>query len=257
MRLDPADITDEVYNLKLSMILISKSIGILQFMPIPIDQLIHSRRKTIALIVQRDGSLTVRAPLRMSNTHIQEFVQNHAEWIREKKAQAKSFPPPPEMHYVDGELFLYLGKQYPLTIVAHQRPALTLSGDRFHLANSNRPKARQAFIRWYKTQALKVVSERVAFHAKQNQFTYRKIRISSARTRWGSCSSNGTLSFTWRLVLAPPEVINYVVVHELTHTQIKNHSPNFWHRVAEIMPDFKRYVSWLKKNGRFLTLGDD
>ncbi len=231
--------------------------GILLLMPILIDHLIHSRRKTVALIVQRDGSLTVRAPLRMSKLHIQEFVQSHAEWIREKQAQAKSSPPPLKMRYVDGELFLYLGKQYPLAIVAHQRPALTLGGDRFHLANSNRPKARQAFIRWYKTQALKVVSERVAFHAKQNQFTYRKIRISSARTRWGSCSSNGTLSFTWRLVLAPPEVINYVVVHELTHTQIKNHSPNFWHRVAEIMPDFKRHVSWLKKNGRFLTLGDE
>jgi predicted metal-dependent hydrolase len=102
-----------------------------------------------------------------------------------------------------------------------------------------------------------VISERVAYHAKKNKFAYRKIRISSARTRWGSCSTNGTLSFTWRLVLAPSEVIDYVVVHELAHTQIKNHSPKFWRRVVEIMPEFKRYITWLKKNGRFLTLGDD
>jgi len=226
-------------------------------MPIPIDHLIHSRRKTVGLIIQRDGTLTVRAPLRMSGIHIQEFVQNHAQWIREKQAQAQASPPPPKKHYVDGESFLYQGKEVPLTIVARQRPALTFSGYKFHLANSNLPKARQVFIRWYKAQALTVISERVAFHAKQNKFTYRKIRISSARTRWGSCSTNGTLSFTWRLVLAPPEVIDYVVVHELAHTQIKNHSPNFWHRLAEIMPEFKRHVSWLKKNGRFLTLGED
>jgi predicted metal-dependent hydrolase len=226
-------------------------------MPIPIDHLIHSRRKTVAIIVQRDGSLTVRAPLRMSTIHIQEFVQSHAEWIREKQDQAKAAPPPPKKQYNDGETFLYLGNEYPLTIVARQRPALTFSGSKFHLAKASLPKARQVFLRWYKTQVLKVISERVALHAKQNKFAYRKIRISSARTRWGSCSTNGTLSFTWRLIMAPPEVIDYVVVHELAHTQIKNHSRNFWYRVAEIMPEFKRHLAWLKKNGRFLTLGDD
>lgn len=231
--------------------------GILLRMTIPIDHLIHSRRKTVALIIQRDGSLIVRAPLRMSNLHIQEFVQSHAEWIREKQAQAQAAPPPPKKHYVDGETFLYLGKETPLTIVARHRPALTFSGARFHLANSHLPKARQVFIHWYRKQAMIVISERVVYLATRNKLTYRKIRISSARTRWGSCSTNGTLSFTWRLIMAPPEVIDYVVVHELAHTQIKNHSSNFWHRVAEIMPEFNRHLSWLKKNGRFLTLGDD
>jgi predicted metal-dependent hydrolase len=226
-------------------------------MPIPIDHLIHSRRKTVALIIQRDGSLTVRAPLQMPEFTIQEFVQTHAEWIRKKQAQAKAAPPSPKRSYSKGESFLYQGKEYPLTIVAHQRSGISFSGGKFHLAHSSLPKARQTFIRWYKTQARMVISERIAFLAKKNKFTYQKIRISSARTRWGSCSTNGTLSFTWRLVMAPAEVIDYVVVHELTHTQIRNHSSKFWHRVAEIMPEYKQYVSWLKKNGRFLTLGDE
>ena len=225
-------------------------------MPLLIDHLIHSKRKTISLIVKPDGTLMVRAPLRMSAVHIQEFVQSHIEWIREKQAQAKASPPPPKKRYVDGETFPYLGKEYPLNLVAHQRSALTFGANKFHLVNNNRQKARKAFIRWYKAQALEVVSERVAIRAEQNKFAYQKIRITSARTRWGSCSTNGTLSFTWRLVLAPPEVIDYVVVHELIHTQIKNHSSNFWQRVGEIMPDYKRHVSWLKKNGRFLTLGE-
>ena len=223
-------------------------------MPISIDHLIHSRRKTVALIIQHDGTLTVRAPLRISDVHIQEFVQNHAEWIREKQAQAKASPPPLQKHFVDGETFLYLGKEYPLTIVAHQRSALTFSGYKFQLANSNLPKARQVFIRWYKAQALRVISERVAFHAKRNKFTHQKIRISSARTRWGSCSTNGTLSFTWRLVLAPPEIVDYVVFHELVHTQIRNHSKAFWQKVGEILPEYKKRVRWLKQNGKYLTL---
>jgi len=223
-------------------------------MPVPIDHLVQSKRKTIALIIQRDGTLTVRAPLRMSDVHIQEFVQKHYVWIRNKQAQAKESPALPNKHFVNGEPFLYLGIEYPLTLVAHQRPALSLSNNKFHLANSNLPKASQVFIRWYKDQARNVISERVAFHAKKYKFTYKKIRISSARTRWGSCSSNGTLSFTWRLVMAPMEIVDYVVLHEMVHTQIKNHSKIFWQKVGDILPEYKKRVRWLKQNGKYLSL---
>lgn len=226
-------------------------------MPIPIDHLIHSRRKTVALIIQRDGSLMVRAPLRMPQAAIQEFVQNHAGWIVRKQAQLKASPPPPKRSYTQGETFLYLGKEYPLTIVPPQRPALRFGNGRFRLAKTALPKARQSFITWYKAQARLVISDRVAFLGKKNNLTWQKIRISSARTRWGSCSTNGTLSFTWRLVMAPPEVIDYVVLHELVHTQVHNHSSKFWRKVAGIMPEYKSYVTWLKKNGRLLTLGEE
>ena len=226
-------------------------------MQIPIDLLIHSRRKTVAIIIQRDGALTVRAPIRMSDERIREFVQNHAEWIRKKQALIKSSPTLLKKQYIDGETFLYLGNDYPLSIVTHQRLSLTFDGNNFCLAKSILPKAKQVFIRWYKAQALAMISRRVAFLAVQNNFMYKKIRISSARTRWGSCSTNGTLSFTWRLVLAPPEVIDYVVIHELVHTHIRNHSPKFWHKVAEILPAYKKHVAWLKKTGHYLTLGED
>jgi predicted metal-dependent hydrolase len=225
-------------------------------MSILIDHLIHSRRKTLALIVQRDGSLTVRAPMRMSASNIEEFVQSHAEWIQEKQAHAKAAPPPPKKDYVDGETFLFLGREYPLLIVLHQRSALTFTSSSFHLSKSSLPNARQVFIRWYKAQALGLISERIAFHGNKSKFPWQKIRITSARTRWGSCSTNGTLSFSWRLALAPPDVIDYVVVHEMVHTRIRNHSAKFWNRVAEILPEYKRYVTWLKKNGRFLTLDE-
>ena len=109
---------------------------------------------------------------------------------------------------------------------------------------------------WPKTPVRLVLSEHIAFLAKKNELSCQKFRISSARTRWGSCSSTGTLSFTWRLVQAPLEGFDYVIVHELVHTQIRNHSPGFWHRLAESMPEYKRYVSWLKKNGRLLSLGE-
>ena len=122
-------------------------------MPIAIDKLVRSRRKTIALIVERDGRLTVRAPLRMAEARIHEFVESHADWIAKNQAKVQAAAPPPQKQYADGETFLYLGKSYPLRIVPPQRPALKFDGCTFRLAKSARPKAEQAFIRWYKAQA--------------------------------------------------------------------------------------------------------
>jgi predicted metal-dependent hydrolase len=89
--------------------------------------------------------------------------------------------------------------------------------------------------------------------AETHGFKYQRIRISSARTRWGSCSSQGSLSFTYRLVMAPLEVVDYVAAHELVHTQIRNHSKTFWRRVGQVMPDYKARQVWLRKNGQALT----
>ena len=222
-------------------------------MPTAIDQLIRSRRMTIALIVQPDGRLLVRAPLRMTESRIQEFVEAHSDWVTRNQVRARLSTPPPVHCYETGEPFAYLGQFYPLTIVPRQRPALTFDGRCFRLARSTQPKAEQAFTRWYRQQALEVMTERVEAAVKQFGFSYQKIRISSARTRWGSCSSRGTLSFTYRLVMAPPDVVDYVILHELVHTQVRNHSRTFWGRVASLMPDYKRRMAWLKKNGQRLA----
>jgi len=221
-------------------------------MPIPIDRLVRSRRKTVAIVIERDGRLTVRAPLRLSGPRIQEFVESHADWIAKNRTRLQAAPPPPTHRYVDGETFLYLGRAYPLTIVPARHPALAFDGAAFRLAKSSLPKAAKAFEHWYKQQARLFLTERVLAIAGKHAFRYQKIRISSARTRWGSCSSRDTLSFTYRLVMAPPDVVDYVVMHELVHTQVRNHSKIFWNKVGELMPDYKRRLAWLRKNGKLL-----
>jgi predicted metal-dependent hydrolase len=190
----------------------------------------------------------------MTEVQIRKFVLTHEAWIHKNQIRVKASPPPPIKHFLDGELFLYLGKEFPLTVVSHQRPALIFSDSKFQLSSASLPKARQVFNTWYKTQARVVISKQVAFLAKMNKLKYSKIRISSARTRWGSCSTNGTLSFTWRLVMAPPEILDYVVLHELVHTQIKNHSKKFWSELGKILPEYKMRVRWLRQNGKYLTL---
>jgi predicted metal-dependent hydrolase len=216
-------------------------------MEINIDQIIRTRRKSIALIVQLDGKVVVRAPLNISKTRILQFVNSKADWIlaQQKKVHQHHSP---YHEYRDGESFPYLGKDYPLKLLDHQKQSLSLNSH-FCLQTIDQPDAEKIFMQWYQRQARQVFTSRVEFFAKKHAFTYNKLKLSSARTRWGSCSSTGTLSFTWRLVKAPLEIIDYVVLHELVHLKIHNHSKVFWAKVQEYLPDYKKRRTWLKEHG--------
>lgn len=220
---------------------------------IPIDQLIRSRRKTVALIVEQDGRLVVRAPLRTPAKVIQAFVDSKADWIRKKQAAAReTFVP--SRRYQPGELFHYLGQVYPLALTDRKSPQLLLADGQFSLSHTALPEAPETFRRWYRRQARAYLTERVPILADLHGFAYKKIRITSARTRWGSCSSTGSLNFSMRLVMAPPVVLDYVILHELAHTRVRNHSRQFWALVQSLMPDYKKHTRWLKENGRTLYL---
>jgi predicted metal-dependent hydrolase len=221
-------------------------------MTIHVDQIIRSKRKTLALVVRPDGSLLVRAPWRTPKYMIQEFVEKNRKWIETKQAQALAVLPTAPRQYVPGEMFLYLGTSYPLELVDGQREPLRLDDGKFKLALSRQGDGASAFERWYREQARQVLTARVEFFARQFDFQYKRIRITSARTRWGSCSATGSLSFSWRLILAPLAVVDYVVVHELVHTVFHNHSKQFWDRVGTVMPDFPKHRRWLRENGRQL-----
>lgn len=215
-----------------------------------IAQIIRTRRKTVALIIQRDGSLLVRAPIGFSDRMIMELVRKKEKWIRGKQEQARIARPTPKL-FAEGEEFLYLGRLYRLAIVERQRPALRL-GEQFTLARAALPKARGAFKAWYARQAKQVITARAELLAARHGFAHTRIKITSARTRWGSCGRNGSLNFSWRLVMAPPDVIDYVVIHELVHIKVRNHSRVFWNQVAQILPDYQERKGWLKQHGSHL-----
>ncbi len=221
---------------------------------IQIDQLIRTRRKSIAIIIERDGSLVVRAPLRLSNAEIRAFVEKKADWIKTKKALVASrFVETPKKTYDNGESFWFLGISYRLKIISDSPSDLELN-EYFLLKRTCVPHAPLVFTRWYKTQARQIIPERVSWHAARLGIPYKKVRITSAEHRWGSCSSSGTISFPWRLVMAPMPVIDYVIVHELVHVSVKNHSKAFWAKVKTIMPDYQQKIEWLRANGHLLVV---
>ncbi len=213
-------------------------------MPIEVSEIIRSKRKTLALIVKPNGSLVVRAPLRTPEKTIRDFIEHHSTWIEKKQAEVLAAFPQAPKQYVPGETFMYLGDAYSLDVVKGQKKGLILEGN-FRLAESAQDKAKLVFERWYRAEAKQILSERVRLYASQCGLQYKKIGITSARTRWGSCSADGSLNLSWRLILAPLEAVDYVVVHELVHTVFHNHSKRFWKRVEKIMPDYKERRKWL------------
>ena len=215
-----------------------------------IDKIIRTKRKTIALVVQPDGQLVIRAPKRATKWQINALIKKHADWIAKKQAEAleaqEKFAP---HQFVEGEEFYFLGEKYALRFVENAKSDLILESD-FQMNPSARENAEGIFERWYKKEARQIFSERVDFYAKKYDFSYQKLKLSSAKRRWGSCSSLGNINLTWRLVMMPPEIIDYVVVHELCHLREQNHSKKFWTQVGAIMPEYKSRRKWLKEKGR-------
>ena len=221
-------------------------------------QIIRSRRKTLALYIQPDGQVLVRAPLRLSQAYIDAFVQDKAAWIRLKQDEIRRQSERCGRHaglphrFETGERFLYLGETYPLELVERQSQPLLL--DRaFELKRSSQGQALGVFETWYKVQARATFTIRLNELSAQTGLHYARLRLSSARTRWGSCSPTGTISLNWRLVMAPPAVIDYVIIHELAHLKEKNHSARYWARVEQLLPGYRSLRAWLKSNGDCLA----
>lgn len=222
--------------------------------PPPISQIIRSNRKSFSLEITPDGRLIVRAPLSASNAQIQAVVDQKAAWIIKSQARMaeRSANQKPKT-FTPGEIFWYLGEQYSLHLTDRECPPLELDGA-FHLSRHAQNRAKAVFIAWYREETRQITHSLIASYAKTHGFKVKDVRITSARTRWGSCSGKGSLNFTYRLCMAPVSVIEYVVVHELVHLKIPNHSRAFWAQVAQIYPDYKKARAWLKQYSPFLTL---
>jgi predicted metal-dependent hydrolase len=223
---------------------------------VDIKKIIHSKRKTIALQVCEDTTLLVRAPFGVGEDVIEKVILKHQKWLENKKkeilARDISFT---KKEFVNGEGFLFLGKSYRLKIVEDNGidNKLLFKDSYFYLKGVVK-NPRETFIGWYKKEAYQKISERVDWYAQKRGFKYNQVKISNAQKRWGSCSHLGNLNFSWRLIMAPMPVIDYVVVHELVHLIEKNHSKSFWNKVRLLLPDYKKQREWLKKNGYLLKI---
>jgi len=212
-------------------------------------KIILSKRRSISLEVKDSGEVVVRAPLMTPQHKIKEMLEKHQNWIT--KVQTKVKLTQIKKHkFLDGELFYFLGEKYSLKIVKsieNTRKPLVLNNE-FLLRENRQQDAKEIFTKWYRNEARTYVEDRANQYAQEFGFRYKNIKIKDTKTRWGSCSRLQNLNFSWRLVMSPPEIIDYVIVHELCHLKQMNHSKKFWREVETIIPNYKTRRKWLKAN---------
>ena len=222
--------------------------------PPVVDRLVRSRRRSIGLEIRHDGGLIVRAPHFVSNSEIERIITSKQTWIRKKQEAAlERMKLKTGRSFTSGEKLPYLGSEYELVVEEREGEPLILDG-RFMLSKSHSSRARELFRAWYIRRAGEVFEERTRELARQAGVKYGKVSISNARGRWGSCGPSGNLRYNWRVVMAPIEVVDYLVAHEISHIRVKNHSKDFWKMVALLCPEYPIRRKWLRKSGHLLDL---
>lgn len=157
--------------------------------------------------------------------------------------------------FKEGEAIWYLGKTYPLHFVPKVRGGLSFEASKFFLMQTDqREKATSLLSAFYREETRRITAEFIHQYYQTSGLKPSAVRVTSARTRWGSCSGKNTISFSLRLAMTPLECLEYIVVHELSHIQHHNHSAKYWALVASLLPGFKQPQSWLKRNGLSLPI---
>lgn len=234
--------------------------------------IIRSKRKTVCMSVNKDGSVTVKAPLRYpTEKEITGFIEQKIDWIlkqreiqqdREDMRLVRRFETDYSFPYLGEERLVEMqsGKKTKISYengkILIQTPFYDALADDYE-AEENKiaiEKLQSELKKWYKKQAAAYIMKRVEYYKSIIGVTVNSVSIKSRKSQWGSCDSNGDITFSWRLVMARPEAIDYVVIHELCHRKHMDHSSEFWHQVHKYMPDFKAQKQWLEDNSVNLNI---
>ncbi len=219
------------------------------------------RKKTLEITVDSPGIVTVAAPVETPGDRIEATVRKRAKWI--VKRNGTTTQAPPRRRFVSGESLPYLGRSVRLTVRTTDREAVKI---RFHhwqfdveIPNSlsgdeRREAARAAFEQWYRERAAQKLPDRVDRIASLLGVRPKEILIRDQRKRWASCAIDGTLRFNWRVIMAAPALIDYLVAHELAHLKVRGHSSEYWEVVAQAIPDYRQRRERLRETGESVSL---
>ena len=209
-------------------------------------KIIKSKRKTLSLSINENAELIVRAPNKISNKQIAEFIIEKSKWINKNKSLMQSRIN--EMNNSQSN-YLFLGNIYPLIKVNEDPNKIDFNGTEFITSIENQDTFKASLKSWYKIKFTEIAIPRLNYFSDKYNLKINQVRFKNQKTLWGSCSSKNNINLNYLLVMAPMIVIDYVIIHELVHTVHKNHSENFWNAVEAIMPDYKKAKKWLNKNG--------
>ncbi|MEI6883808.1 MAG: SprT family zinc-dependent metalloprotease [Bacteroidota bacterium] len=213
------------------------------------------RRKTVSVFIERDGSVRVLAPLTSSDEQIESAIRSREYQIFTKLAKWKELNQGKIIRtFVNGQSFLYLGRNYRLSIVEDPPLPLRITGGHFLLDKKLLGNADKVFQHFYKEKAKAKIKERLKLISEKFQTTPTSIKVIELQNRWASWTPKNGLNFHWKCAMAPVPVIDYIIVHEMIHLKYPNHSPDFWNELDKKMPNYREYENWLKVNGVKMAL---
>ena len=221
---------------------------------------IRSRRSTADVIIDRDGSVVVRAPEWADDVDVANIIESKRYWIYKGLAEWRDLNATRVLReYKNGEGFLYLGRTYRLSLVVDQNEPLLLRNGRFTLRRElveqgEIAAVRAAFRDYYVARGLERLRKRVDYYAKKVGVNAASVDVRELGNRWASCSPTGALAFHWKCMMASPTTIDYIVFHELCHLHFRDHTDVFWNEVDKVMPDYRERKEWLRKNGAGLDV---
>lgn len=208
------------------------------------------RRKTVSIFIERDGSVRVLAPVSATDDKIERAIKSKEYLIFSKLAKWKELNQGRvNREYVNGQSFLYLGRNYRLKLAENQDVPLKISGGFFLLDKKHLQKADKVFREFYKGKALLKIKERLKAHEDKFPGKPTSIKVLELRNRWASWTPKNGLNFHWKCIMAPVAVLDYIIMHEIVHLKYPNHSADFWNELDKIMPDYREQEKWLKQNG--------
>lgn len=193
-----------------------------------------------------------------SDTKPKEFLRENGNWVLRKYRKYEQYrETAPDRTFEIGETFPYLGEECELVVEARPKAAVERGAIRLRRNAVDQSSIKRALVNFYRREARNRFEARAEHYAAEMGVTYEKIEIRNQRTKWGSCSTSGTLGLNWRLMMARPEIIDYVVVHELAHLREPKHTAAFWSLVADHCPEYKRWSEWLDKNSVQLIFSEE
>ncbi len=222
--------------------------------------IMRSKRKSVAISIAADSGIVVKIPLYFMVDEVEKLIIKKADWIVEKYNEIEKQQKEKQAHlFESGEVFYYRGTSLVLNlIVNHDRKRIMVKKQAGTLLvvspSAEKTAIKDAVEKWYRERAREVITDKVTYFQRFVGKSVGEIRIKEQKSRWGSCSSRGNLNFNWKIVMAPDEIIDYLVVHELCHLLHMNHSKEFWDSVGKIIPDYKEREKWLKEKGAWLSL---
>lgn len=214
-------------------------------------QLRRSQRRTIGLTIDHRG-LRVGAPHQARLGDIEGLIRQHGQWVLDKLANWRERPPPATLEVGDGTVVFALGEPLTVAITEIARSRWQFAGNRLYLSPTATASANQLLEKALREKARTVFTERLGHYAPRLGVALPPLRLSSARTRWGSCSHSGGIALNWRLIFMPLPIVDYVVCHELAHLKEMNHSPRFWSVVEQLCPEWRSRRLELRQHARQL-----